>query len=175
MPRRRATQRGFPARATRLTAWAIGPEGATAHSASNAQLMPTGVIPNIEALTIIRIRGTFLFFLTSVSSVSDGFLGAVGIGIVTDEAFTAGIGSMPTPLSDDEDELWMWHSFFHAIAVSTTNIDRQMTTQIRLPIDSKAMRKFEPGNTLFAAVEVTETGTAVGQAHLLTWTLIKLP
>ena len=158
----------------RQTAWAIGVNGTVAHSTSVAQLYSVGAVPSAEGLTIVRIRGTFLAYLVTVGSNNDGFKGAVGIGIVTDEAFTAGIASIPAPFSDEEDELWIWHSFFHIIGASTSSPSQQPAATVRLEVDSKAMRKFPVGNTLFAAVEVVESGVVSGESHIDTRTLVKL-
>ena len=158
----------------RQTAWSLGPEGTLAHTASAAQLVPTSVTATVEGLTIVRIRGTFLIFLTSVGSNVDGLTGAVGIGIVTDEAIAAGVAAVPTPFSDDDDELWMWHHYFHCIGASTSSPSQQPAATVRMEIDSKAMRKLPQGNSLFAAVEVVETGVIAGNSFLNTRILVKL-
>jgi len=173
--RRVVGRRGFAPRTARLTAWGLGPEGALAHSSSVAQGFATGIVPTSEGFTIVRIRGEFLAFLQSAGSNGDGFQGAVGIGLASDEAFAVGITALPTPLSDDEDELWIWHSFFNIFAGTAATGSREPAATVRLPVDTKAMRKFPVGTTMFAAVEVVETGVAVGSSKLLTRMLFKLP
>ena len=158
----------------RQTAWGLGVEGTLAHTASASQLYPTTILPSVEGLTIVRTRGTFLIFLTSVGSNVDGLTGAVGIGIVTTEAIAAGVTAVPGPFSDDEDELWLWHSYFHCIGASTSSPSQQPAATVRLEIDSKAMRKFPVGNSLFAACEVVETGVIAANSFINTRILFKL-
>ena len=158
----------------RQTAWAFGPEGTLAHTASAAQLYPTTISPTVEGLTVVRLRGEFLIFLTSVGSNVDGLSGAVGIGIVTAEAIAAGVAAVPTPFSDDDDELWMWHSYFNCVGASTSSPSQQPAATVRLQIDSKAMRKFPAGMVMFAACEVVETGVIAANSFILTRSLVKL-
>ncbi len=159
----------------RQTSWALSVEGTLAHTSSMAQLVPTVAVPAVDGLTIVRIRGEFLAYLVTVGSNNDGFEGAVGIGIVTDEAIAAGVAAVPTPFSDEDDELWLWHSFFHIIGASTSSPSQQPAATVRIQVDTKAMRKIPIGNTLFAAVEVVESGVVSGESHLHTRLLVKLP
>ena len=175
MARRRFAGRRFPASVGRQTAWAVGPNGELAHTSSVAQAFGVTSVPLVDGLTLIRIRGEFLFFVTSGDANGAGFTGAVGIAVVENNAVAAGIGSLPTPLTDAGDEMWVWHSFFHAIVASTASPSQQPAATLRLVIDSKAMRKNPVGTTLFAAVEVAESGVAVAESHLQTRVLDKLP
>ncbi len=176
MPRRVFAPRGGVRTAVRRrTAWGVGPEGELAHTTSVAQLFSIGSAATLEGSTVVRIRGEFMAFLTSVDAAGAGFRGAVGIGLTTVEAFTAGIASVPTPLSDDDAEIWLWHSFFHVLALGTdTNSLAGAPANVRLVIDSKAMRKEDFGTVLFGAVEVVESGVAVAESSLLSRVLVKL-
>jgi len=74
------------------------------------------------------------------------------------EALSAGIGSVPTPLTNISDENWLWHSFFDCRVGMTDAADG--AGFMRIVIDSKAMRKWDTGHGLYAAFEVVEVGTA---------------
>ncbi len=89
--------------------------------------------------TIVRTRGQISIIPTSVAADAD-FVGAVGIGIVSNEAFAAGVGSIPEPFTDADWGGWfVWRSFSYHLEFSTA-------VGIQFPnwnfeVDSKAMRK----------------------------------
>ena len=121
---------------------------------------------------MVRTRGLFSATLISGTTAGDGFFGAVGIAKVSDQAFTAGIGSMPTPLSESFWDGWLWHSFFDLRVASgaTENWEGGIT---RLVIDSKAMRKFDANEVLYAAFDVVLIGTAAMNVFFDTRLLLK--
>ena len=98
--------------------------------------------------TIRRLRGTF----TVVSDQSAAFEtqnGAVGACVVGDLAVTAGVASIKDPVTDVEDDTWLWyHSFnlFNEGGQSGAGSNNLMV------IDSKAQRKLPIGNTLVFVV-----------------------
>ena len=163
MPRLR---RGFQprSRSVRVTSWGFGPNAVnTAISASSSVLWTNGVTLVAEAkATIVRARGEIALFLTAATSAADGFTGAVGLCMVTNEAFAAGAGSIPGPQSDIDWDGWMWHSVFHLFSplVALAPSAGDMLGSVRIPIDSKAMRIQEDNETLVGVVEVTELGAA---------------
>ena len=84
--------------------------------------------------------------LLTAAAAGDGFFGAVGIGIVTNQAFVAGVTSMPEPFDEVNWDGWMWHFFFDIRSVTATigdGVNAASVSQL-LTIDSKAMRKLEP-------------------------------
>ncbi len=161
-----------------MTAWGLGPQevdGGT--SASGGAIWSAGVTPGASGLTLVRIRGFIRVILTAAAAAGDGFFGAFGIGLVTDEAFAAGVTAVPLPLSDDGAELWMVHQYFDIRSVTATLSDgvNGFSVSKTFEIDSKAMRKEPVGMTLYGATEVTESGTAVIEVQAHTRTLVKLP
>ena len=127
----------------------------------------------------MRIRGEALFYLTSIAAALDGFTRvAVGIGIVTASAFGIGITAVPTPVTDIEWEGWMFH-WIGALMVPTSTLPTEGqagSAVVRVPIDSKAMRKVGSDETIFGCVEVAgEVGTSVMGFNGSTRLLIKLP
>ena len=84
---------------------------------------------------------------------------AVGIGIVTNEAFAIGATAIPGPISEADWDGWMYHRFFdlHKGLADTTD----GSSAIEFEVDSKAMRKWDGGaETLVGMVEAVEAGTA---------------
>jgi len=178
-----AHSRGFGSRRTgsvslrRQTAWAIGPGGTTPVNITSSVAVILGgtVVPASEGLTVIRTRGLFAMHLKSVASQNDGFQGAIGIGLATLAAVTAGVGSLPTPLTEVGDENWLYHRFISIHAQEATESNLNGASWTRFEIDSKAMRKVPVGTSCYACLEVIEVGTASAQAFLDTRQLVKLP
>jgi len=157
-------RRGFPqARSQRRsTSWGLGPGGSavSGFTASQQVIVGSGVVPLEEGITVVRIRGNLQAILTSATASPDGFHCAIGIGVVTDQAFAIGATAVPGPLSEMEWNGWMYHRFFdvHADAAFSAG---QQPASISFEVDSKAMRKLSIGNTLIAVVETIEDPSAV--------------
>ena len=119
--------------------------------------------------------------LDLATAAGDGFLGALGIGIVTTDAFDAGITAVPGPFSDSDWDGWIWHHFFQlrGIAVQSQGADVAINSvggTLRIPIDSKAMRIQSDNEVLFGMTETAvETGTAGMVVVADTRVLDKLP
>ena len=131
-----------------------------------------------EKATIVRIRGIARVHQTVGSAVGAGFKGALGIGIVTAQAFAAGVTSIPGPITDSFWDGWMWHSFFDVRVVTATIADGANAASVSyvVPIDSKAMRKWDGSseNVLVGVMELIEQTTAVMELEADTRVLIKL-
>ena len=175
-------RRGFPARSrslVRKTVWGFGPDAAQiALSATGSTLFTTGIVlNNLAQVTIVRIRGLCAIQLLTVDAVGAGFFGAIGIGIVSTPAFTAGIASVPTPITEANWEGWMFHQFFDVRSLTTTLGDGANAVKAveNMVIDTKAMRKFGQDETLMAVVEVFESTNASMELTSDMRVLVKLP
>ena len=176
-----ARQRGFPIRTRsprRATAWGFGPDAVSvALSASAKTGWTNGIVLASEAkATIVRIRGDLLLTLLTADGANGGFAGAVGIGIATSNAFSAGIASLPGPITDADWPGWMWHHFINVRATTATiadGVNAGAATQ-RIVIDSKAMRKWDFDMTIFGAVEVVESGVSTANLAADSRMLVKL-
>ncbi len=158
-----ARGRAFPARGPRRTKkWGVGPENVDlTQSGTGAQGWSAGSILLGESqTTIIRIRGFQKITLLTATAAGDGFFGATGIGLVTNEAFAAGITALPSPLQTEDWDGWMFHSYWGVQAAVAAGVDT-FGTSFNLEIDSKAMRKHSEGYTLVGVNDVRELGTAV--------------
>ena len=167
MARSSGYPRGRPRSSGVARDWGVGPGGTTSTqlSASGSALLGSAVTLAGSEITAMRTRGLFTAFISSTGAGDgDGYFGAVGIGKATAAAHTAGIASLPTPITEADWDGWMWHSFFHVFIPDLTfGLDSQYQ---RIEIDSKAMRKFDQSEVLYAAVEVVEVGTVVLKVHL---------
>ncbi len=99
-----------------------------------------------------------LFLRGGVNAPGDGYFGAVGIAIASDQAFTAGVSSLPTPLSEASANVWLWHQYL-SVHGEATDVGEASSNQ-RIEIDSKAMRKLRDDDVIVAVMQVVETGVA---------------
>ena len=176
-----ARRRGFQPRtgARRKTAWTVGPQEVDRTlTSSTAVIWSAGVIlTNEPEVTIVRTRGIITATLEVVAAIGDGFFGAVGIGVVTSAAFTAGVASVPTPLTEEQWDGWLFHTYFDVRSVTATIGDgvNAVGAVVRIPIDSKAMRIFTEDMTLIGVTEVVESGASNMEMQGQTRILVKLP
>jgi len=124
---------------------------------------------------LVRTRGLLDVFLDGVPTADgDGYFGAFAIGIVTDPAIAIGITAVPTPITEQSWDGWLYHTFIsvHTMDVTFGNMG---AAHHRIEVDSKAMRKFPVEMTMFAVLEVVEIGTATLNAFWDSRVLFKLP
>ena len=68
--------------------------------------------------------------------------GALGMQVVTEQATTAGIGSVPTPLTEVTQDFFVYKPLFSAVVfASSTGVREYPGDGNRFTVDSKAMRK----------------------------------
>jgi len=159
------------------SSWEVGPETAgggapQALTTSQAVLAGTAVQANVDGQTLIRTRGELLIFMESAGSAGDGFNGAFGIAKATSAAVLAGVTSIPTPITEEAWDGWLYHRYFNifsggpiaaATAAQEANQVNSVCAAIRIEIDSKAMRKFDVNEAFYACIEVTELGVATAK------------
>jgi len=165
-------RRAFPVRsrsAKRKTVWIGTAIQSDVALASSVSLIVSAFSPvDLGALkpTVVRSRGLFSVWPTAFGADLD-FSGAYGLGIVSDEAFVAGQGSIPRPFDDDDWPGWIVHGYFagHLEFQSGTGIENTIQQHV---IDSKAMRKVGPNETLVWMAESHEGAVQVNiQARVL--------
>ena len=176
--RYKRSQRGSRSPTRRMTGWGFGPSAVDLFLTASAKVLwSTGVVLSVEEkATLVRLRGLVTFTLESFGSLGDGFFGAVGFALVTDQAFAIGTTAVPGPLAEVDWDGWLFHSFFDVRSVTATEADgfNAVGCVFRMPIDSKAMRIWEDGMTLVGVIEAQESGTATAEVQGETRTLVKL-
>ena len=169
------------------SSWEVGPEtsgggGPQAFSGTGAILAGTAVQAAVDGLTLIRTRGEFLMYLLSATAAGDGFHGAIGIAKATTAAIVAGAASVPTPITEEAWDGWLYHRYVSLIApgpmaVATaaqeTLQHANVTAAIRIELDSKAMRKQSVDEGFYFAVEFTAHGTAAAEFLMNSRMLVK--
>jgi len=167
-PRRSFVGRGVSRSQKRLTAWVnIVDQGFLAVADAGATLMASISIESPG--TVVRARG-----IISVNISTDADLemvGAFGVGIVSTEAFGIGITAIPHPFRDADWGGWfVWQSFAQRMdAVTQAGI---LQGALNFVIDSKAMRKVQPNETIVFVAEsqskafrITETVRVLLMLH----------
>ena len=161
----------------RLTTWSKGPDEVDRTTTGSGQVIwSLGLVPLQSGLTIVRIRGMMSLTLTVATAIGDGFVGASGICLVSDEATAIGATAVPGPISEADWDGWMWHQFWDVRAVTATiadGVNAHGASKV-LEIDSKAMRKLPDGWTLIGVTEVVESGTASVEIQAKTRMLFKV-
>ena len=162
------TQRGFHGRRTgasarRVKAWTQGPNIVNLSGSSSESLLWSNsiILTSESKVTWLRIRGLFSIQQTVATAINDGFFGAVAIGVASTAAIAAGVGSVPTPITEMDYD-WMWHQFFDIRQITSTEGDgaNSKVSSFRVDIDSKSMRKMGPSQSMFGVIELVEQGTA---------------
>jgi len=158
VPHSRLRGRNLPSQ-RRKTAWDVANFGRVdGLAADGSSLFTTAFNVITGGITMVRLRGEIVIASSMTSGDSADL--AVGIGISTIEAVTAGVASLPSPIVDADWSGWMHHQFCSVSAI--TQSVTQQSQNYRFEVDSKAQRKTPLGQTIFAVVEMdNEQGTGV--------------
>ena len=170
-------RRGFQSRAPRrIVDWGLGPAVAVeSFTVASTSIWTLGTTPS-QNLTVVRTRGIAHVILTAAAAIGDGFNGAFGIYMMTEDAFAAGDASALDPVDDANSDMWLWHHYFSVKAVTGTISDgvNAASCSHRIEIDSKAMRKnFDPERVMVGVTQVVEQGTATMEIFAETRQLFK--
>ena len=125
------------------------------------------------------MRGEILLALATVDAALSGF-NRIGIGmaVVSENAAGAGSTAVPAPITDIGWNGWLWHwtGALTANSSATTDVATSPAGIVRIPVDSKAMRKFKNMDILICVIEADdEVGTATANMTVNTRILVKLP
>ena len=164
----------------RLTTWNLGPFGTVTAAAAGHVVFPTSIQAAVDGLTIVRIRGELLVYLSAADNPKSGFRWAFGMGIVTENAAGIGVTAVPSPIADAGWNGWMVYETGTVRAwdpiPATGNNSNSGSSMARILIDSKAMRKIKLTDVLIGVFAATdETFVATIDADLSSRMLFKLP
>jgi len=160
----------------RETAWFSGVSLETTIAAGGGAVLLTSLNAAALALrpfTVIRTRGR-IGIRSDQSTTSETQDAAYGMAVVSDEAVAVGITAVPTPDASDGSDLWFVYERLMAQLQLKTAVgfDSAGLVDIQV-IDSKAMRKVEPGQDM---IEVIESSSFSAGCIIRTYTrsLVKL-
>ena len=120
--------------------------------------------------TLLRFRGFVQAAFDATVQVADILELTFALGIVSTDAFTAGSGSVPDPGGEPEYP-WIW---WQNIRLDATSVQASSTVQtpwgpgaMRLEVDSKAMRRIKPGQSVCWVVQSrAQAGAPVVNIHM---------
>ena len=101
--------------------------------------------------TIVRTRGLFGWNTDQLGGGEDQ-MGAVGIGVVSEQAATLGSTAVPHPDTDSGWNGWLWHSYFASSFRTGTTVGFDPNMLHLIVIDSKAMRKIGDNERLVVVI-----------------------
>ena len=143
--------------------WIDGPGDGTAVqniTVSGRTILGQGITLTADGITLVRLRGGLLVNLDTASAIGNGFVGAFGIGIVTETAFATGAAAVPTPITERDWDGWLfWHTI-QVLSGDASDVGLSGSAQQRVEVDTKAMRKLNEESLIYGVIEVTEIGTA---------------
>ncbi len=116
----------------------------------------------VAPFTIARIRG-HIFCQLDATATDERAIIAWGIGIVSTDARQA--GSTPDP-SDEPDFPWMWYGYSTITSLAETAASPQGMFH-RLEVDTKAMRKVKPGQSVVLLGQVCKAADQAGTWDVL--------
>ena len=167
-----------PSGARRQVSWGLGPEGTVQLSSAGSAVFPFAGASIEDGLTIVRTRGELNMGLSIATTALDGFNRvAFGMCIVSENAAAVGITAIPTPITDEAWDGWYvyWTGSVFSVVATAAISNFAGVSNVRMPIDSKAMRKFKRTDVIVGVIETgTEVGTASLTAKLASRTLAKL-
>jgi len=141
---------------------------------ASGRVAATGAMSSgFDGQTIVRIRGVLRLRLSTVTAGGDGYAGAIGMCVVSSDALAIGVTAVPDPFLGANEDCWKWHRFISLYGTETTPSDGYGGVQ-DIEIDSKAMRKFDEGQSLVMVSRWVEVGTAVIGWSAMTRVLLKV-
>jgi len=125
----------------------------------------------LQNTTVIRVRGLLSVQPGSFAADLD-IKGALGFALVSDQAAAAGAVSIPGPWTDLDWGGWfLWVPWAGRVEFRSDTGIRFFDSQINIPLDSKAMRKVAPNETL---VVMAESQVGAANVNLAFRMLVKL-
>ncbi len=142
--------RGFKPPQRQITNLAIDGEiDGTVLVAGTVKALGTVGIATIGSGTIVRTRGQFSV-MAETSPASQAIVrGALGIILVSSDAFAA--AALPGPLSDSENDWYVWAPF--AMNMGATVVAEDILANVRVDFDSRGMRKSKLGDVSAVIIE----------------------
>jgi len=153
--------------------WSTLSGGDTDFVGNATSLFPSSKLGSEQ--TVLRILGEYIIDPTAAPTVNDSCEIAIGIGVVSVDAFTLGATAMPDPGSDNYPWLyWASHAFFFR---STSLDPSSAAATVRRSFDVKSMRVLPLGTALVAVAQYADiAGTPPMTITLTSWrVLVALP
>ncbi len=141
---------------------------------ANLQVAVGGTIGGVvaeAAETLVRTRGEVFARVDNSGSADNQIHGAMGMIVVSQDAFDVGITALPTPLADVGNDWFVYVSMaMHANGAGGAT-DVSIGANARFPFDSRGMRKLKSGEVLAVVFEFAQsdatTGTIMDMSYVM--------
>ena len=111
----------------------------------------------LRPFTIVRTRGYFTI-ASDQQLATEFYEGAVGSTVVTDQAVAAGVASVPTPISEDASDWFVYDRIADEFVFGDAT--GFILGSILARLDSRAMRKVDLGEDLITVIEASTLNTS---------------
>ncbi len=153
----------FP-RQKRGTEWVASFDVTTTTALAAAGVVLDQIFTPGEQLTVVRTVGYCAWGTDQVAASEDPF-GALGFMVVRSAASTAGIGSVPTPITEEGDDGWFGYVPLNSSIKFADATGFQIPALTVHPFDIRAQRKMVEGDTMIAVLENASAGS--GAVYIL--------
>jgi len=158
----------------RATEWISSADatGLTSLAASGTvldQSLTSANLASITPFTVVRTRGSLWVRSDQVAGTEEPF-GALGFQIVNDNAATAGVASLDTPITNEGSDGFFVHQFWQAGFIFADATGFAAPGWSRYDFDSKAMRKVESQDAIVVTLENASAGA--GAAYILKFRML---
>ncbi len=171
MPFRRGRSFRGSQRSTRQTEWASAISAGEANIAASGTKLVMGsftaaALAALGPSTFVRVRGSFSH-RSDQSAADETYAGAFGIAVVNEDARVAGVASLPGPISNVSDDIWLyWVPFVGRFEFVGTAASALMH-YTHIIVDGKAQRKIKDGDAIVFVAETAAFGSGVSLAFFL--------
>ena len=161
-----------PGRKIDHKSWAAAP-GLILESAVDGTNISGGLSFTIPA-TLLRFRGYVSAMFDETAQAGDLMVLTYGVCIISTDAFNVGATAVPDP-ADEPEFPWIWwgEMRLNSFGVLTDTRTGWGPAAQRIEVDSKAMRKIKPGETVTTVIQRSNTAGApvtlvdIGQLRML--------
>ena len=120
-----------------------------------------GLTATFPAATLVRTRGALLVEMLVSGGATNEVTGAVGMIVVSSDALAVGITALPGPLSDIENDWFVYEPF----ALGTEAVNPPADSRVShasFRFDSRGMRKMKFGESLVMVAEAVQSDATTG-------------
>ena len=139
----------------------------TSSAATVKGAFTVGLALTEAAATLVRTRGMLAVRVAAAAAGNSITRGALGMIVVSQDAFDIGLTALPGPLSDSQNDWFLWVPFTLMHDDQLAEFDSKFVASV--PFDSRGMRKLKFGDVLAAVLEVDSdlSGSALDAALVL--------
>ncbi len=163
----RGSRRGLPAPKRQIANDGVADTVTTATLTFGANAAATaagtfGIIVNIAAATLVRTRGSLIFRVRASGGANNLISLVYGMYVSTDVAFAFGITALITPMSEVENDWFVWEPVSLVASAAGTQGINAISANHQRQFDSRGMRKLKSGDVLAVVVEGVQSDATTG-------------